>query len=420
MPGRPPIRPASIRGWGRPESTSGERDVNLLDLAAIALIVVSGLLGFRSGALPQVGGLIGAVGGGIIAVLSLPLFRDALSGVDPTLRPLVVLGGLLLAVALGESVGSAAGRAVAKALGTGVLSAADRVGGSIVGVAQALLVIWLVGSLAAVGPLPSVAEVARTSTAIRVLTAVFPPVTEVAGELGSLLDASGLPDVFVGFEPLPAPDVDRPTDPVARAIAAKAEVSTLKVSAGACGLGSVGSGFVVGQGYVVTNAHVVAGADADAIRVASSAGRTYDATPVLFDPSLDVALLRVRQLDIPALRFATRDPARGAVAATLGYPGGGALTILPAAVAGSYQATGLDIYGRDRVRRDILELRAAIERGDSGGPMILEDGTVGGVVFAESRTNDAVGYALSPTAVSVAIAPAIGRTSPVDTGACLR
>jgi S1-C subfamily serine protease len=394
--------------------------VNLLDLAAIALIVVSALLGFRSGALPQIGGLVGAVGAGILAVLALPWFADTIRDLDPTLRPLIVLGGLLLAVGVGESVGSAAGRAVAKALGRGVLGAADRIGGSIVGIAQAVLVIWLVGSIAAVGPVPRLAELAQSSTAIRALTVVFPPVTEVAGELGSLLDASGLPDVFVGFEPLPAPEVDRPTDPAARAIAAAAEASTLKVSAGACGRGSVGSGFVVAPGYVVTNAHVVAGADADAIRVASSDGRTFDATPVLFDASLDIALLRARQLDLPALRFATDDPPRGAIAATLGYPGGGGLTIVPAAVASRYVAIGFDIYGRERVRRNILELRAAIERGDSGGPLILEDGSVGGVVFAESRTNEAVGYALSPTAVSIAVAPGIGRTSAVDTGACLR
>jgi S1-C subfamily serine protease len=394
--------------------------VNLVDLAAIALVVIAAILGFRSGALPQIGGLLGALVGGGIAVLCLPWFADGLRAMDPTFRPLIVLGGLLLAVGLGESLGSAAGRSVARALGTGVMSAADRVGGSVVGIAQALLVIWLVGGIVAIGSLPRLSEVAQSSTTIRALTAVLPPITDVAGELGSLLDASGLPDVFVGFEPLPAPEVARPADPAARAIAAAAERSTLKISAGACGLGSVGSGFVVADGYVVTNAHVVAGATPDGIRVASTDGRTWDAVPVFFDPSLDVALLRAKGLGLPALRFTNHDPDRGAIGAALGYPGGGPLTILPAAVAGRYAATGLDIYGVARVRREILELRAAIDRGDSGGPLVLEDGTVGGVVFAESRTNDAIGYALSPTAVAVAIAPGIGRTSPVDTGACLR
>jgi S1-C subfamily serine protease len=68
----------------------------------------------------------------------------------------------------------------------------------------------------------------------------------------------------------------------------------------------------------------------------------------------------------------------------------------------------------------VLELRAAIEQGDSGGPFVLVDGTVGGVVFAESRVDEEVGYALAATAVATRVAPAIGRTSPVDTGPCLR
>ena len=60
--------------------------------------------------------------------------------------------------------------------------------------------------------------------------------------------------------------------PAARAIAAVAEASTLKVSAATCGLSSVGTGFVVAYDYVVTNAHVVAGADSDGVRV-TRAGR---------------------------------------------------------------------------------------------------------------------------------------------------
>ena len=99
------------------------------------------------------------------------------------------------------------------------------------------------------------------------MAGVLPPATEIAVGLGGWLDTTGLPDVFVGFEPLPAPPVDRPNDPAARAIAAAAEASTLKVSAATCGLSSVGTGFVVANGYVVTNAHVVAGAGSRGVRV---------------------------------------------------------------------------------------------------------------------------------------------------------
>jgi hypothetical protein len=51
---------------------------------------------------------------------------------------------------------------------------------------------------------------------------------------------------------------------------------------------------------------------------------------------------------------------------------------------------------------------------------VLEGGTVGGVVFAESKVDPAVGYALSPLDVWRRVEPAIGRTAAVSTGRCLR
>ena len=393
--------------------------MNPLDAITLLLIVVAAILGWRSGAIPQVAGLAGAIAGGAVAILAFPHLADPLSGVDPAFRPIVVLVGLVVAVAVGESIGATAGRAAARRLGDGLMGAADRAVGSGFGVVQALLIVWLAGSLLAEGPVARLAETAGGSTAVRTMAMFLPPPTEIAGGLGGWLDASGLPDVFVGFEPLPAPPVDRPDDPAARAIAAAAKPSTLKVSAATCGLSSVGTGFVIAGGYVVTNAHVVAGASARGVRVTVGTGKTLDAVPVVFDPELDVALLHVVGLQARPLAFARHDPERGALGATLGYPGGGALTILPAAVAGRYPATGHDIYGSSKVRRQILELRAAIDRGDSGGPLVLEDGTVGGVVFAEARTNPDVGYALSATEVWAAVEPGIGRTDAVETGACI-
>lgn len=393
--------------------------MNPLDLLAILLVVVGVILGARSGAIPQVGGLIGAIGGGATAVLLLPVLADPLSGVDPTVRPWLVLGGLVGAVGLGESIGAALGRGVLHELGSGILSNVDRIGGATLGAVQALLIVWLAGGLLAEGPLPRFAEAAGTSSVIRTMSRVLPQPTEFAVELRTWLDASGLPDVFVGFEPVPAPPVERPGNAAAEAIAAGAVASTLKVAAATCGLSSLGTGFVVRSDYVLTNAHVIAGANSTGIRVATIDGRLFDAVPVLFDPDLDVALLHVTSLGLRALPLATTDPVRGAMGATLGFPNGGQLVVLAAAVAGRYPATGHDIYGKEQVRREILELRAAIERGDSGGPLVLPDGTVGGIVFAEARTNPDVGYALSPTVVAAAIASGFGRVAAVDTGTCV-
>ena len=87
--------------------------MNPLDVVAIVLVVLAVLLGYRSGALPQVGGLLGAIGGGAIVVISLPLLVEPLDNVPTALRPYVVLTGLLLAVGVGELLGSTIGRAIA-------------------------------------------------------------------------------------------------------------------------------------------------------------------------------------------------------------------------------------------------------------------------------------------------------------------
>ncbi len=391
--------------------------MNALDVIALLLLIVTFVAGLRSGFFPQLGGLLGAAGGGIVALQLLPLARPQIDGLDPTMRALVVLVGLVILIALGETVGSAAGYAIRARMGRGVLAGMDSAGGGLLGAGQGLLVIWLIGGLLAAGPLPGLAAQAQRSAAVRALSGILPSPTAIAGELGRWLDASGLPEVFVGLEPLPAPPVTLPSDPIARAIGEKAIASTVEVDSQACSYTLAGSGFVVAPGYVVTNAHVVAGARS--IIVLPRSG-SLSATPVFFDPQLDLALLYVAHLDAPAMKLASSDPIRGAVGAALGHPGGGPLVVVPGAVTDAYKATGRDLYGRQNVTRSIVELRADIQRGDSGGPFVLQDGTVGGVVFAQSRTDETVGYALAPAEVGEAIAPALTSTAAVDTGACIR
>jgi S1-C subfamily serine protease len=391
--------------------------VNLFDVVVIVLLVAAILIGIGSGALPQIGGLVGAFGGAAFAIVGLPWVEKPLEAVEPDVRAIVVLGGILFLVGLGEAIGGAVGRAVATQLRGGVLHRVDRILGGFVGAAQALLVVWLIGGLLAAGPMRFLALQAQTSFVVRSLNGILPAPTEIAAELGHLLDDTGIPDLFVGLEPLPAPDVQRPSDPAARQIAAGAIASTVRVSARTCLFQSSGTGFAVARDYVVTNAHVIAGATT--IRVQPPNGRLHDAIAVFVDPKLDVALLWIADLDAMPLRLAAVDPERGAVGATLGFPHGGDLLVEPAAVSGAYTAQGRDIYGTPRVSRRILELRAIVDQGDSGGPLILMDGTVGGVVFAEARTDESVGYALTATSVATAIQPSIGRTSPADTGDCI-
>ena len=112
-------------------------------------------------------------------------------------------------------------------------------------------------------------------------------------------------------------------------------------------------------------------------------------------------------------------PERGTQAAGIGFPGGGRQQVIAAAVNRSIEAVGRDIYSARTVAREVIEMTADVRPGDSGGPLILPDGSVGGVTFSESRDDPNIGYALTPTAVSSDVAPQMDSQSAVDTQGCL-
>lgn len=390
--------------------------MNPLDLVAILLVVIAVVLGVRSGALPQLLGLMGAAVAALSGLAILPSVSPILDSLPPAIRAIVVLSVLLGLVGLGEALGAMAGRAASQALGRGLLGALDRAAGALVGAAQAVLILWLAGGVIVSGPFPNLSQVAQKSTVLRLIDGVLPPPTAIVLELGQILDDSGLPNVFIGLEQLPAPDIELPSDALARQIGARAAPSVLRVVADGCNQRASGSSFVIAPQYLVTNAHVVVGAQSVIVQTSSD---SFKATPVLIDLDLDVALLFAAGVQAPALAFARAEPARGALGATVGYPGGGNETVERATVAATYFATGLDVTGKSRVTRRIIELRARVIPGDSGGPLVLQDGSVGGVVFAESKVDPAVGYALSPLEVIGRVSEAIGRRQAVSTGPCV-
>ena len=185
----------------------------------------------------------------------------------------------------------------------------------------------------------------------------------------------------------------------------------------ACGRIQEGSAFVVAEGFVVTNAHVVAGMDDP--EVESPGLGSADASTVLFDPDLDLAILRVNGPTGPALALATESIDRGAKGAVLGYPGGGPLDAQRAAVRRTIEALGRDIYGQGQVERLVLELQTIVQPGNSGGPFVLSDGRVGGVVFAASSSDDEVGYAIAGSEVEDAVGDALGAAEEAPTGPCI-
>jgi S1-C subfamily serine protease len=391
--------------------------MNPLDIIVLALLVLGVLSGARAGFLGPVIGLAGAIAGFGLALLLASVLRDQLGQIEQPTRALVTLLGLGALVLGGEALGAGVGATMSHTLRNSLLRPFDALGGAIVGAAHVVLLVWLIGGALAAGMAPTVAGMARESVALAVVSERLPPPLTVAGRLLALLDTTDLPPLFGGLEPIPAEPVDLPDDAAARALAESGLASTARVAATGCGPGiSIGSGFFVSPTHAVTNAHVVAGSSDTTITLG---GQVYPAAVVAYEPTADLALLHVPGASAPALRLAPENPARGSTGVALGYPGGGDLTVTSAAVTAAYRITGPDIYGGGAHDRSVVELRAAIRQGNSGGPLVVEPGVVGGVIFGGSRLSPEVGYAIGSDEAAQRLGPAIGSTQAVATGDCL-
>jgi S1-C subfamily serine protease len=390
--------------------------VNLLDVVIIVLVVVSVITGFRRGAILQVMTYTGLILGLIAGALLAP--RVAQLAEDPFTQAAAAMLTLLILAAAGDAIGYLIGRRVWAAARRSRLDPVDAGAGSVVAAAAALLTVWFLAFNLVQGPFPALSRQIRGSAIITGIDAVLPRPPSLLAQVRTFLDRFGFPEVFAGLPPAPAGPVEEPTRAEARRAFDSADQSTVRIVGQACGRISEGSGFVVGGGLVVTNAHVVAGVASPEVQLQD--GGSFGAATVLFDPGLDVAILRPADDVAPPLRLDPTILDRGAEGAVLGYPGGGDLSGDRAAVRRTIPAVGRDIYGEDVIRRDVYELQAAVRPGNSGGPFVTTDGDVAGMVFAASTTDEGVGYALTAAEVNTRVEEALGRTTPAATGPCIR
>src|SRR5699024_5997098 len=158
------------------------------------------------------------------------------------------------------------------------------------------------------------------------------------------------------------------------------EESVVKITttATACPAGSEGSGFVYRDGLVATNAHDVAGSSELAVQVAGR-GRPYPAEVVEFDAEAHVAVLRVPELEAPALGSGV-SAVPGDAAAVVAPPASGPSTLSPARLRESVSARGLHTCASNAVAREVYSVRGIVREGNSGGALLDSNGDVVGMV----------------------------------------
>jgi S1-C subfamily serine protease len=385
----------------------------LVDILIILFSVSAIYRGKRSGFVHQFFSTVGFFGGLFLGSWLQPHVVNLASTTD--LRTLIIITTTLGCALVGLTLGEYAGLRLKRHFFVKPINTVDNVFGGVLGVITLLVSVWLLASVAVSLPTSGLQTSLRSSQILTGLNRLLPPAPSVIAQLSHLIDPNGFPDVFAGNEPIPKTNVSLPALGDLQTAVSNDESSVLRIRGTGCGGIVSGSGFVFGTGLVATNAHVVAGIQHP---YAQDANGTHSARVVWFDPELDLAVLRVNNLAGHSLTMDTKPADRGTPAAALGYPGGGNFSAAPAAILDEFKAVGHDIYDRGNTSRDVYEIQANIIPGNSGGPLVTRDGSVIGIVFAESTTYNHVGYALTSTQINGELKQGATQTQTVSTGNC--
>ncbi|MGB3247285.1 MAG: trypsin-like peptidase domain-containing protein [Sulfitobacter sp.] len=167
-------------------------------------------------------------------------------------------------------------------------------------------------------------------------------------------------------------------------------------------VGGLGSGFIISkEGQVVTNAHVVEGADRVTVKLAD--GRSFEAEVVGADPMTDIAVLKIAaDVDFPTVTFGTTEGLRvGDEVVAVGNPfglGGTVTSGIISALSRNINAGPFD---------DFIQTDAAINRGNSGGPLFNNEGDVIGMntaIISPGGGSVGIGFAVPSDLVQTVVA----------------
>jgi len=386
--------------------------VTELDWIIIAFAAILATFGFRRGFIVGVlsfsGFAIGAFLGTRFGPLLLP--RGSSSPYAPAFGLIgALLAGAILASGL-EGLGFRL-RRVLIVPGMGLL---DGLLGAVLGAALGLGIVWITAAVAAQTPgHDQLRADIQHSAILRELNVLLPPSGPILNALARL---DPLPSIAG-----PLPDVAPPQPKIARTPGVRAASrSVVRVLGTACGLAIEGSGWVAEPGVVVTNAHVVAGEQDTTVEVGGHSP-SLPARPIAFDPTDDIAVLRVPDLGVPALSLVP-SPASGRPGAILGYPENGPFDVQPGRIGRTQTVLTQDAYGHGPVSRLLTPLRGLVRPGNSGGPLVDGDGHVLTTVFAGTVGGGPHGgYGVANETIATVLADANARTSAggqVSTGSC--
>jgi Trypsin-like peptidase domain len=205
-----------------------------------------------------------------------------------------------------------------------------------------------------------------------------------------------------------------PSDPLA-ALVSKTKSAVIRIETDACGLQEVGTGFLIGPRLVATVEHVVDGASS--IELVQGGGRPVAAgTVVGEDQARDVALIQSSApIEGKVLQLASRAPKLGESVAALGFPLGLPLTVTQGSVSG----LGRTVPINGTSRRQMVQTDAAVNPGNSGGPLIsLDTSEVVGLVDLGTNQANGIAFAVSARVAQPLLQAWTTAPQPIPTATC--
>ncbi|HEY1688616.1 MAG TPA: MarP family serine protease [Solirubrobacteraceae bacterium] len=378
-----------------------------LDWAIVAFAVLLAWVGYRQGFIVGVLSFAGFALGAFIGTRIGPLLLP--DGSSSPYAPAFGLLGALLAGAVLASGLEGVGLRLRRVLKLPGLWLLDGALGALLSAAIALGIVWIMAAVAAQVPgEASLRGAIQRSAILGALNDALPPSGPILNALSRLDPLPALAG--------PAPDVAAPPkSAIARQPGVQAAShSVVRILGTACGLAIEGSGWVAAPGEVVTNAHVVAG-EQDTTVQPGGGSLSLPAVPIAFNPTDDIAVLRVPELNERPLRLVS-EPQEGVGGAILGYPEDGPFDVQPGRIGRTQRVISDNAYGEGPIVRLLTPLRGLVRPGNSGGPVVTRSGRVLTTVFASTTgSGPHGGYGVANATVAEVLAGAHGR---VGTGHC--
>jgi S1-C subfamily serine protease len=396
--------------------------MNFIDFFIAAAILIFGWIGFRRGTLRMVLSIIGLLVGGALGAVATPSLQSLISSSAFGFKPTIGLTSIILGASLGMFLfGILGGFLRVVLLPFPFMKTIDSLIGFALAVVAVASISSTLSSAAQVIPNRTVNNLFAQSRVISEIDKYLPDrFKNMAQKIQNIITDSPLPEVFrnmVESRIIPSQlegEIEIP-ESVKKSIASIVRIDGIAES---CSAAMVGTGFIIANERVITNAHVVAGVR-DPVVTLSNNSTQLGGKVIAIDREKDVAIIFVPGLTGEKLTF-IGPVTPNEIGFVVGYPNGGNLRTSSVSVSAEFESLGVDIDGNREARRDVIVFGGDVRPGNSGGPLLNNQGQVLGMVFAADEQDKKTGYALAPSEVAKIVSETSLETNEIETGACAK